>query len=325
MSDKRWLLPEDDTQSTPPSGYLAIYAKSDGNAYQKNDAGTETALGGGGGGGMTSFSVAGDSGTPQSIGNGNTLTIVGGTGIVTTASATDTLTVDVDTIPIANGGTGQTSQTAGFNALSPLTTKGDLIVHNGTNNIRLPVGTNGQVLTADSGEASGLKFATPSGGSSASYAELTHSETSGTNGGGSTGAAWTTATLNTEASDPNSIVSLSSNQFTPVSGTYEIWVESVFTSTTTSGAAWYLTMRVRNVTASTTAIQGARLRLRDASATTLSVGVLYHLAGTFTANGTDAYALQYYVNSAVATTGLGAAQGIGEAEIYRRVFLKKVA
>ena len=43
---------------------------------------------------------------------------------------------------------------------SPLTTKGDIFTFS-TVAARLPVGTNGQVLTADSTEATGLKFATP--------------------------------------------------------------------------------------------------------------------------------------------------------------------
>ncbi|WP_413943350.1 tail fiber domain-containing protein [Bdellovibrio sp. HCB-162] len=65
------------------------------------------------------------------------------------------------TLPIANGGTGQTTATAAFNGLSPVTTKGDLITHDGTNAIRLPVGTNGQVLSANSAQASGLQWITP--------------------------------------------------------------------------------------------------------------------------------------------------------------------
>ena len=67
------------------------------------------------------------------------------------------------TLPIANGGTGQTTQTAAFDALAPSTTKGDLIVHNGTDNIRVAVGSNGQVLQADSTTASGVKWASSSG------------------------------------------------------------------------------------------------------------------------------------------------------------------
>jgi hypothetical protein len=68
------------------------------------------------------------------------------------------------TVAIANGGTGQTTKTNAFDALSPLTTKGDLVVHDGTNNIRVPIGTNGYVLTADSTQASGLKWAAGGGG-----------------------------------------------------------------------------------------------------------------------------------------------------------------
>jgi hypothetical protein len=46
---------------------------------------------------------------------------------------------------------------------SPLTTKGDLYTYS-TTNARLGVGTNGQVLTADSAEATGLKWAAAAGG-----------------------------------------------------------------------------------------------------------------------------------------------------------------
>lgn len=69
------------------------------------------------------------------------------------------------TLGISKGGTGQTTQTAGFDALSPTTTKGDIIVDNGTNAVRLPIGTNNQVLTADSAETTGVKWATPAAAS----------------------------------------------------------------------------------------------------------------------------------------------------------------
>jgi hypothetical protein len=40
-------------------------------------------------------------------------------------------------LPIANGGTGQTGATAAFDTLAPTTTIGDIIYHNGTDNVRL--------------------------------------------------------------------------------------------------------------------------------------------------------------------------------------------
>lgn len=72
-----------------------------------------------------------------------------------------TLTLPVS---IANGGTGQTTATAAFNALSPLTTKGDLIVHNGTGAVRQAVGANGTVLTADNTQTTGVRWATNAAG-----------------------------------------------------------------------------------------------------------------------------------------------------------------
>ena len=68
------------------------------------------------------------------------------------------------TIAIANGGTGQTTANAGFNALSPITTTGDLIIGNGTNSAtRLAIGANTYVLTSNGTTAS---WVAPSGGGS---------------------------------------------------------------------------------------------------------------------------------------------------------------
>ena len=59
------------------------------------------------------------------------------------------------TVAIANGGTGQTSASAAFNALSPITTTGDLILGNGTNSAtRLAIGANGYLLSSNGTTAS---------------------------------------------------------------------------------------------------------------------------------------------------------------------------
>ena len=56
------------------------------------------------------------------------------------------------TIAIANGGTGQTSAAAAYNALSPMTTTGDIEYEVSANTAaRLPIGSTGQVLTVVSG------------------------------------------------------------------------------------------------------------------------------------------------------------------------------
>jgi hypothetical protein len=56
------------------------------------------------------------------------------------------------TLPIANGGTGQTTALAAFDALSPMTTLGDIIYEGaGASALRLPIGTSGQVLTVSGG------------------------------------------------------------------------------------------------------------------------------------------------------------------------------
>jgi len=63
------------------------------------------------------------------------------------------------TVAIANGGTGQTTAVNAFDALSPTTTKGDLIVFNGTDNVRVAVGADTFALVADSTAATGVKWA----------------------------------------------------------------------------------------------------------------------------------------------------------------------
>jgi hypothetical protein len=87
------------------------------------------------------------------------------------------------TLPIANGGTGQTTAGAAFNALSPITTTGDLILGNGTNSAtRLPIGTNGYVLTVSGGTA--VWSAASGGGSQATATALGTVYAKQTTGGG---------------------------------------------------------------------------------------------------------------------------------------------
>ncbi|MFW9875236.1 MAG: hypothetical protein ACFFG0_19185 [Candidatus Thorarchaeota archaeon] len=74
----------------------------------------------------------------------------------------NSLTITND-LPITEGGTGASTATDAFDALAPSTTKGDIIVYNGSDNIRVGVGTNDYILTADSAQASGVKWAENAG------------------------------------------------------------------------------------------------------------------------------------------------------------------
>ena len=72
------------------------------------------------------------------------------TGSPITTAGTLAISYSGTALPIANGGTGQTTASAAFNALSPITTTGDLIIGNGTNSAtRLAIGANTYVLTSN--------------------------------------------------------------------------------------------------------------------------------------------------------------------------------
>lgn len=148
---------------------------------------------------------------------------------------------------------------------------------------------------------------------SASAALLSETKSTGVDGGASTAATWHTRALNTET-DPDGIVTLSSSQFTPSSGTYMIWGVAM----THDGGLNKL--RLRNVTQSSTAIVG--LAMTNAGVNTTEG--MATLLGAFTPNGTDAYELQHYITSAVTGDGLGEAVSDGADEIYAQVLLLKV-
>jgi hypothetical protein len=68
----------------------------------------------------------------------------------TLPNATATILTDNAAVTILQGGTGQTTASAAFNALSPITTTGDLIIGNGTNSAtRLAIGATNYVLTSN--------------------------------------------------------------------------------------------------------------------------------------------------------------------------------
>ena len=79
------------------------------------------------------------------------------------------------------------------------------------------------IVTATSFSGSGANLTgLPASGLFSSYAIIADQKSEGTDGGSSTGGTWHTRDLNTELSDPDGIVSISSNQFTLQAGSYFI-------------------------------------------------------------------------------------------------------
>ena len=118
------------------------------------------------------------------------------------------------TVAIANGGTGQTSASAAFDALSPVTTKGDITVRSSSSNTRLAVGSDGQVLVADSSQTLGVKWATAAQGAK-NYITYNNFENNATTG-------WSLSHTTLSSSIPNQV----SGSWTSASGNLSMSVVS---------------------------------------------------------------------------------------------------
>lgn len=71
----------------------------------------------------------------------------------------DSGTKITDLLAVANNLSDVADPSTAFDNISPLTTKGDLLVRTASNNVRLPAGPDNQVLTTDSATPEGVKWA----------------------------------------------------------------------------------------------------------------------------------------------------------------------
>ena len=110
------------------------------------------------------------------------------------------------------------SSSGSITVYQPCNTKGDLSTHNGTTQVKLPVGGNGSYLQADSSTSTGLVWNTRS---SAYFRDL---KPQGTNGGAASNGSFFTRTLNEAEYFPSSQsdISLSNNIVTLQQGSYKI-------------------------------------------------------------------------------------------------------
>lgn len=195
------------------------------------------------------------------------------------------------TIAIVNGGTGQTTKTNAFDALSPLTTKGDLVVHDGTNNIRVPIGVTNYVLTADSAQASGLKWAPQTGGSATiTVKEISGNSTIETVNG--------VTTLNFDADGGFDVVDQGSGQVKiTMNSTFKYWQVPGQTTLVASGLDTIKIIGGTGISITTNAsadpkeiqysLNASLDNLSDVTITTPSNGQVLKYNGTAWVNGTD--------------------------------------
>jgi hypothetical protein len=171
--------------------------------------------------------------------------------------------------------------------LSPRTASGTITLGSSGDSLTIPSG----VTLTNNGTASGFGLFT-------SYAIILDQKTAGTDGGTFTSGAWRTRDLNTIHADPDSIVTLSANQFTLGAGTY--WIEAF------AEAAY-----VRN----------HQLAIYDVTGTTLYSGINNFSQATgdmwtssmvsmrHTAASSNTYELQHRCRTTKTTTGFGISHG----------------
>lgn len=144
------------------SGGVPYFSSGTGWTSSAALANASLVVGGGAGGAPATITLGGDC----TFSSPNvTCTKTGGVAFTALATAATPLSV-------ANGGTGATSANAGFNALSPMTTIGD-IIYGAASGVatRLANGTTGQFLGANTGAAP--SWQTPAGGGSSALSSYT--------------------------------------------------------------------------------------------------------------------------------------------------------
>jgi hypothetical protein len=213
--------------------------------------------------------------------------------------------------------------------------KGDIMVDNGTAVVDLPVGTNGQVLTANSSGTTGISWQTP--GSTIETAVLWELQTTGTRpaeNGGSAGDAstttdtnkWQTRTLTTIApSGGTTHISLSSNTITLLARTYLIEGSCPAGNTSVSTTATNHKTRLYNTTSGTVAIEGTSEAVYTGFTRSFFSGII-------TPSTSTTYQVQHYLvpgtvlSLPISNVSFGNAAGlVSTDEIYSTVNIIKIA
>ena len=154
-------------------------------------------------------------------------------------------------------------------------------------------GSANQVLKTDG--SGNLSFGADSGGLNASYARLADVKGNTTQGGSFTSGDWRTRDITTEETDPDGIVSISSNQFTLQAGTYHIYASCCAVGVDNHNC------RIYNTTDSSTTLTGLANKNQEEN-----VSDYAHVRGQFTIAAAKTFELQHRCQTTVTTHGFGA-------------------
>lgn len=214
-------------------------------------------------------------------------------------------------VGISDGGTGYTTKTPAFDALSPTTSSGDIIYNNGTNNVRLAAGSAGQVLTLASG--------VPAWKNKLDYILVRDEKASTTHGGTFTSGAWQTRDLNTEVTDTGSHASVASNQITLAAGTYIVDALAPAIGVVRHQARLY------DVTNSAVLLLGTTERCGSSGTTPADfITTSSRVKGLITLSVSTVIEVQHYCVTTGTTTGFGYAASI-TTEVYTVIEFTRIS
>ena len=153
-------------------------------------------------------------------------------------------------------------------------------------------------------------------GKFASYAIIADVKANATNGGTFTAGAWQTRDLNTEISDADGIVSISSNQFTLAAGSYLIKARCPAFNTNVHQSRLY------NVSDTNVEQVGSAAFVNGSSGHVVTDSVCL---ARVTISGSKTFEIQHYAAVTSATYGFGVSGASGNSMIYTTVEIYKEA
>ena len=148
-----------------------------------------------------------------------------------------------------------------------------------------------------------------------SYAIICDEKAAGTDGGDFSASTWVTRDLNTEIADPDSIVSIASNQFTLGAGSYLI--EAVATAKEVNRHI----ARIYNATSTSVVAYGMSAHASSGGSVTDTATVTARV----TITGNTAFEIQHWCQSSRTTYGLGFANDASVVNKYTTVKIFKEA